>query len=59
MVAEKHSAVFPEFSALKWACENYSFAPPGLAHFPFLPTACAPSTGSGQAVGCILTALRG
>src|SRR6267142_4888265 len=24
-----------------------------------IPTACAPSTGSGQAVGCILSPLRG
>src|SRR2546427_223149 len=31
----------------------------GLFSFHFLPTACAPSAGSGQAVGCILTPLRG
>jgi len=31
----------------------------GLFSFHFLPTACAPSAGSGQAVGWILTPLRG
>jgi len=33
--------------------------PRGAGLFRVFSTACAPSTGSGQAVGCILTPLRG
>jgi hypothetical protein len=41
-------------------CVGVSFAPTELVPAgPLSPTACAPSTGSGQAVGCILPPLRG
>ena len=36
-----------------------SFAPSGLGHVACGTTACAPSTSSGQAVGCIPAPLRG
>ncbi len=38
-------------AALKCVRENWSCAPPGLDRFPLAPTA--------DAVGCILTPLRG
>ncbi len=38
---------------------THPFAPSGWALLASLPRACAPSTSSGQALGCILSPLRG
>jgi len=49
--AKAAPTVMSLIATLKHVRQNYSYAPPGLDHFPLAPTACA--------VGCILSPLRG